>query len=351
VKAALLVEFNAPLDVRDVPEPQPGPHDAVVRVEACGVCRSDWHVWRGDWAWVGVRPKLPRVLGHEFAGVVEAVGEAVELYRPGDRVTTPFRVACGRCELCKSGRSNLCAQRGVLGVDLDGAFARWVRVPAADTNLVRLPDGVDFVTAASLGCRYTTAYHAVVNRAALRPGEWVAVFGAGAVGLSAVQVASAVGGRVVAVDVRAAALHRALEEGAEAVVDAGSEDPVRRVRELTDGQGAHVAVEALGLAQTAEQAVRSVRRGGRVVQVGLTGREDQGRVSLPLDRMVLLELSWLGSAGCPGWGFPGLLGLVASGRLNPRRLVAQTVALEEVNRVLEAMSAFETSGFCVVARW
>ncbi len=351
MKAAVLTEFNSPLRVEEVPEPLPGPHDVVVRVEACGVCRSDWHVWRGDWSWVGVRPKLPRILGHEFAGVVEAVGEAVVLYRPGDRVTTPFRVACGRCELCKAGRSNLCTQHGVLGVDLDGAFARWVRVPDAESNLVRLPQDVDFVSAASLGCRYTTAYHAVVNRAQVRPGEWVAVFGVGGVGLSTVQVVSAVGGRAVAVDVRATALRRALEEGAEAVVDASVEDPVRRIRELSDGQGAHVAVDALGVAQTAQQAVRSVRRGGRVVQVGLTGREEQGNVPLPIDRMVLLELTWLGSAGCPGWAFPGLLGLVASGRLNPGRLVTQTVALEDVNRVLEAMGAFDISGFCVVTRW
>ncbi len=349
MKAAVLVEFQAPLQLREVGEPVPGPYDAVVRVEACGVCRSDWHVWRGDWTWVGVRPKLPLVLGHEFAGVVEAVGEEVREFRPGDRVTAPFRVACGRCELCRRGRSNLCAQRGVLGVDLDGAFARWVRVPEADLNLVRLPPGVDFVAAAGLGCRYTTAYHAVVNRARVQPGEWVAVFGTGGLGLSAVQVAAAVGARVVAVDLREQALRRALAEGAAAAVHASSQDPVRAIRELTDGQGAHVAVEAVGLAETVQQAVRSVRRGGRVVQVGLTGQREQGVVPLPVDRMVLLEVSFLGSAGCPGWAFGGLLSLVASGRLAPSRLVARTVTLEEVNDVLEAMTRFDTSGFCVIA--
>ncbi len=348
MKAAVLVEFNAPLQLREVPEPPCGPRDAVVRVEACGVCRSDWHVWRGDWSWVGVRPALPRVLGHEFAGVVEQVGDAVEGFRPGDRVTAPFRIACGRCELCRGGRSNLCRQRGVLGVDLDGAFARKVRVPEAEANLVRLPESVDFVAGASLGCRYTTAYHAVVNRAALRPGEWVAVFGVGGVGLSAVQVASAVGGRVVAVDVREDSLQRALQQGALAAVHAGTEDPVRRLRELADGEGAHVAVEAVGLAQTIQQALRCVRRGGRVVQVGLTGREEQGSVPIPVDRTVLLEISYLGSAGCPGWAFGGLLALVADGRLAPGRLVVRTVRLEDVNEVLESMGRFEASGLQVI---
>jgi len=348
VKAAVLVEFNRPLDVREVPEPVCGPTDAVVRVEACGVCRSDWHVWRGDWTWVGVRPKLPLVLGHELAGVVEAVGEAVEGFRPHDRVTVPFRIACGRCELCRTGRSNLCPRRGVLGVDLDGAFARLVRVPEADTNLVRLPEGVGFVAAACLGCRYTTAYHALVHRAGVRPGEWVAVFGTGGVGLSVVQIASALGARVVAVDLREANLRRAVAEGAVAAVHAEAGDPVRRIRELADGEGAHVAVEAVGLAQTVQQAVRCVRRGGRVVQVGLSGREDQGTVPLPVDRLVLLEVSFLGSAGCPGWAFPGLLSLVASGRLVPERLVERTVALEDVNAVLEAMSRYATSGFHVI---
>ncbi len=348
MEAAVLVAFNSPLHLQEVPDPQPGPYDAVVRVEACGVCRSDWHVWRGDWAWVGVRPTLPLVLGHEFAGVVEAAGDAVEGFRPGDRVTVPFRLACGRCELCRSGRSNLCPHRGVLGVDLDGAFARRVRVPDADTNLVRLPPSVDFLSAASLGCRYATAYHALVHRAGVRPGEWVAVFGVGGVGLSAVQIASAVGAHVVAVDVREAQLERALREGAAAAVHATSPDAWKRVREIADGQGAHVVVEAVGTAATVHQALRCVRRGGRVVQVGLTGREEQGAVPVPLDRLVLLEVSLLGSAGCPGWALPGLLGLVASGKLAPARLVGATVRLADVNHVLEAMNRFETVGFHVV---
>ncbi len=348
MEAAVLVQFKEPLEIREVPEPACGPHDAVVRVEACGVCRSDWHVWQGDWGWVGVRPKLPLVLGHEFAGVVETVGEAVGQFRPGDRVTASFRVACGRCAFCRSGRSNLCPQGGVLGVDLDGAFARRVRVPEADANLVRLPEQVDFVCAASLGCRFTTAYHAVVNRAGVRPGEWVAVFGLGGVGLSAVQVAAAAGAQVVAVDVRERQLQLALREGAVAAVDASSHDPVRRVRELTDGQGPHVVVEAVGTGQTIQQAVRCVRRGGRVVQVGLTGHEEQGTVPFPVDRMVLLEVSFLGSAGCPSWAFPGLVALVASGKLSPARLVGATVELARVNEVLEAMSRFQTVGFHVI---
>ncbi len=350
MKAAVMTRLKAPLEIKEVPDPAPGPADAVVRVEACGVCRSDWHVWQGDWSWAGVRVRLPLILGHEFGGVVEAVGQDVRGFRPGDRVTVPFHLACGRCEYCYTGRSNVCLALGAIGVSRDGGYGKLALVPNADVNLVRLPDGVDFLTAAALGCRYMTAYHAVMDRARIRPGEWVAIFGVGGVGLSAVQIAAAMGANVVAVDISDEKLERARAEGAVATVNAGGGNPTSQVRRLTDG-GAHVAIDALGSAPTAQAALLSLRKGGRHVQVGLTSQQEQGMVALPLDALVFQEVEVIGSLGCPVTSYPGLLSLVAAGKLDPRRLVTQTIPLEGVNDVLNAMTEFGTVGFNIIDRW
>ncbi len=350
MKAAVLVQFREPLEVRELPDPTPGPADAVIRVEACGICRSDWHAWQGDWTWAGVQLNLPRVLGHELAGVVEAVGEQVRGFKPGDRVTVPFHLACGRCEYCYSGRSNICLAYGAIGFHLDGGYGRLVMVPNADVNLVRLPDGVDFAAAAALGCRYMTAYHALADRAALRPGEWVAVFGTGGVGLSAVQIASCLGARVVAVDISDEKLRVARAEGAVETVNAAAGDVVKRIKQITNG-GAHVSVDALGSVNTALPSVLSVRKGGRHIQVGLTGQQEKGMIPVPADAMVFQEVSFIPSFGCPVTSYAGLLSLVAAGKLDPKRLVTRTVRVEDVTSVLQAMTEFGTTGFTVITEW
>ena len=350
MKAAVMTQLKAPLEIKEVPDPAPGPADAVVRVEACGVCRSDWHVWQGDWSWAGVRVRLPLILGHEFGGVVEAVGQDVRGFRPGDRVTVPFHLACGRCEYCYTGRSNVCLALGAIGVSRDGGYGKLALVPNADVNLVRLPDGVDFLTAAALGCRYMTAYHAVMDRARIRPGEWVAIFGVGGVGLSAVQIAAAMGANVVAVDISDEKLERARQEGAVATINARADNPVQKIREITDG-GADVGVDALGSAQTAFNSVFSLKRGGRHLQVGLTSQPEQGMVALPIDVMVVQEIDLITSVGCPITSYPGLLAMVAAGKLDPKRLVGQTIPVEGVNDILNAMTEFATLGFQVINRW
>jgi propanol-preferring alcohol dehydrogenase len=349
VKAAVLTQLKAPLEIREMPDPRPGPTDAVVRVEACGICRSDWHFWQGDWTWLGVQAQLPRIMGHEFGGVVEAVGEQVQGFRPGDRVTVPFHLACGRCQFCYSGRSNLCGA-GTMGFSTDGGYGRLALVPNADMNLIRLPEGVDFLTAAALGCRYMTAYHAVADRARVRPGEWVAVFGVGGVGLSAVQIAAALGARVIAVDISDEKLQRARQEGAVATVNASQGNPFAQVRQISEG-GADVGIDALGSLPTAQSSLLSIRKGGRHVQVGLTSQQEKGMVPIPVDAMVVQEIDFLTSLGCPVTSYPGLLSLVASGRLEPRRLVTQTIPVEGVNEVLNAMTEFGTVGFNVIDRW
>jgi propanol-preferring alcohol dehydrogenase len=349
MRAAVITAFRQPLEIRDLPKPVPGETGAVLRVAACGICRSDWHLWQEDWTWVGVRVPFARVPGHEFAGEVVEVGPNVREFKVGDRVTVPFHLACGRCEYCSTGRGNICQALGFLGVHHDGGYAEYVGIPNADVNLVRLPEGVEPQAAAALGCRYMTAYHGLIDQVRVRPGEWVAVFGIGGLGLAAVQIAHALGARVVAVSRTAEKLARARAEGADAAVKSG-EEAVATIRELTGG-GAHVSVDALGASVTAVPAILSLRKGGRHLQLGLTGREDSGLIAMPVDAMVMQELSFVGSVGCPVTTYPGLLSMVASGALNPQGLVDMNVSVDEVNGVLANMSNFGTSGFAVITSW
>ncbi|MCW3159490.1 alcohol dehydrogenase catalytic domain-containing protein [Micropruina sonneratiae] len=251
---------GAPVRLVEVAAPACPDDGVVIAVRATGVCRSDWHAWRGH-----DPVPLPQIPGHEFAGVIAAVGPRVRGFAVGDRVTVPFVLGCGACDWCTSGRAQVCPDQRQPGFTDPGSFAEQVAVPRADFNLVRLPDAVDFVTAASLGCRYATAFHALTAQAALRAGEWVAVFGCGGLGLSTVQIAVALGARVLAVDTAPAALSRAASLGAE--VTLATSDPTAVV-EATGG-GAHVGVDALGSAATASASVRSLRRRGRHLQVGL----------------------------------------------------------------------------------
>jgi D-arabinose 1-dehydrogenase-like Zn-dependent alcohol dehydrogenase len=349
MRAAVMTAYREPLEIRDVADPRPGDDDAVIRVEACGICRSDWHLWQEDWSWVGVSVPLPRVPGHEFGGTVVDVGKNVKRFSVGDRVTIPFHLACGQCEFCSTGRSNICQAFGFLGAHTDGGYGELACIPQADANLVRLPGGVTPAVAAALGCRYMTAYHGLVDQARLRPGEWVAVFGIGGVGLATVQIARALGAQVIAVSRTRAKLDLAAREGAVATFTAGDE-AVAGIRELTGG-GAHLAVDALGSSATAIPGLLSLRKGGRHLFLGGTGKEDKGIIGIPVDAMLFQELSFHASLGCPTTSYPGLLSMVASGALQPERLVESTVDVGGVNGVLTRMSDFRTSGFNVITSW
>ncbi|HLH64423.1 MAG TPA: alcohol dehydrogenase catalytic domain-containing protein [Solirubrobacteraceae bacterium] len=350
MRAARLVALGEPLAIEELPIPEPGPGEVVVRVAFEGICRTDWHTWVGDWSWVGLAPPLPITMGHEFAGEVSAVGEGVRLVRVGDRVAVPFHEACGNCPYCRSGRTNLCDALEFLGMTHDGGYAEYVRVLRADLNCVPLPDGVGLDEAAALGCRFMTAWHALAHQAGLRAGEWLAVHGVGGVGLSAVQIGAALGARVVAVDIDRRKLDAAQAQGAMVTIDARSAEVAQAVREATGG-GADVALGGLGTASLVQGAIRGLRKGGRLVQVGLTSREEQGIVGIPLDELIEAELTIVGSVGNPHVHLPALLSLVAAGRLDPAALVTERVALSQATGVLERMTGFDTVGFALIDRF
>jgi D-arabinose 1-dehydrogenase-like Zn-dependent alcohol dehydrogenase len=342
MQAVVYDDYGATPLVSEVPAPTCPDGGAVLAVRATGVCRSDWHAWRGH------EPvSLPHVPGHELAGVVAEVGAGVTRWRPGDRVTVPFVCGCGTCAYCLAGDAQVCPHQTQPGFTGPGSFAELVAVHAADTNLVALPDSVDFVTAASLGCRFATAFRAVTAHGRLRRGDWLAVHGCGGVGLSAVLIGVALGADVVAVDVAAPALELATTLGATRVVNAATDaDPAATIRELTGG-GATVSIDALGSPDTAASSVRCLRRRGRHVQAGLL---HGGATPLPMDVVVAYELEIYGSHGLAATGYPALLSLVADGTLRPELLVGKVIGLADAPAALAAMDHPPTSaGMTVIA--
>jgi D-arabinose 1-dehydrogenase-like Zn-dependent alcohol dehydrogenase len=329
VRAVVYSGYGTAPALTEVPGPACPADGVVIRVGATGVCRSDWHAWKGH-----DPVELPHIGGHEFAGVVAAAGPEVTRWQPGDRVTVPFACGCGRCEFCLAGDAQVCPRQTQPGFTGPGSFAELVAVHAADANLIGLPDGVSFVTAACLGCRFATAFRAVTAHGRVRPGDWLAVHGCGGVGLSAMMIGAALGARVVAVDVSAAARERARELGAEAVVDANG-GVAAAVAEITGG-GAHVSVDAFGSPAVAAESLRCLRRRGRHVQVGLL---PGGPVPLPMDLVIGRELEVYGSHGMAARDYPAMMAMVADGTLRPGLLVGDVIGLEGVGQALAAMDA------------
>ncbi len=350
MKALVMEKFGGPLAIRDDwKDPQCGPRDAVIKVEASGICRSDYTLWQGGFEWLGIVPDLPAVLGHEYCGTVAEVGREVKRFKKGDRVVSPFCHACGACDFCRAGHQNLCANLQLPGMHYTGGYATHTKVAHADVNLVSLPAGVTFEEAAGMGCRFITAYHGLVDQAAVKDGEWVAVFACGGVGLAAVNIASALGARVVAVSRNPKKLAAARDLGAAHTVTAGPK-AAEEIVEITGG-GAHVSVDALGSADTAIPAIMSLRPRGRHLRLGGSNKKERGEIALPVDVILFRELSLIGSFGMQAARFPEMLGMVEAGRLAPKRLVGDRVGLDQVGGVIASMAGYETVAMSVVTRF
>ena len=347
--------IRRPMELREIAIPDIGDDDVLVRVVASGICRTDWHVWNGDWTWAGLELPLPITLGHEIGGVIERVGSDVSKLKPGMKVCVPFNFADGTCEYCRKGLQNLCENAAWNFTSPgSGGFAQYARVPNASLNCIALPPNMTERDGAALGCRYMTAYRAVRSRAKVRAGETVVVIGIGGVGRSAVQIAAAMGGLVIAIDTKPSAVTAATTLGALEVINSNGvspEDVGAQVRKLTGGKGADVVIDGMGGTNTTLTALQSLAKGGRLCEAGLTTQDDKGQVSIPIDQLVLNEWSLVGSLGNPHSEYPELLHLVDSGTLAPSRIIGEEVALQDVQSVFDRLPAFGTEGFTVITNF
>lgn len=346
MKAAYYEHFQHPISIQNLPDPIPESGEIIIRTKATGICRSDWHGWMGHDSDV----HLPHVPGHELAGTVEAVGKGIKNWRRGDRVTVPFCVGCGNCPPCFSGNQQICDNHFQLGFTAWGSFAEFVKIKYADHNLVRLPDEMEFATAAVLGCRFITSYRGVIAQGRLQGGEWVAVHGCGGVGLSAIMIATAFGASVVAVDIEEEKLAFAKSIGAVAGINAKSVDDIpNAIKEITNG-GAHLSIDALGNKTTCYNSILSLRKRGRHIQLGLlAGKEADPTV--PMGAVIGNELEIIGSHGMQAHQYPPMMEMILNGKLQPQKMIGKRVSLEEGAKELMNMNEFKNIGVTVIDRF
>ncbi len=321
MRAAVFYGPGSPLRVERVPRPTPATGEALVQIAGCGFCHTDLHYLDHG---VPTAKAPPLILGHEISGRVQEAGPGVPLTR-GQPVLVPAVLPCQSCVLCRTGRENICQQMRMFGNHLDGGFAEFVVAPAKD--LVPLPADLDLPKAAIIADAVTTAFHAVVNRAQVRAGEWVLVVGCGGVGSSIVQLSVASGARVIAADLRPEKLDAARRLGAEEAVAAfNGEEAVKQVRQLTGG-GVHVAFEAVGNPSATTLVLAALRRGGRACLVGY----NQKAVEVATSRLMFFEQTVLGSLGCRPADYPLVVDLVRRGRVALDPLVSGRVPLASIN--------------------
>jgi alcohol dehydrogenase len=343
MKAIVYHQFGGPIAIETVPDPSPAPDGAVIRVEATGLCRSDWHGWHGRDPDI---KRLPHVPGHEFSGVVVAVGRDVRHAAIGQRVTIPFVAGCGQCPECQRGNQQICDYQYQPGFTGWGSFAEYVAVRFADGNLVSLPENISSIAAAALGCRLATAYRAVASQGAIKVGQWAAIHGCGGVGLSAIMVVHALGARAIAVDIRDEPLALAKSLGAEVVLNAASTPDVPAAIQDITGRGADVSLDTLGSATTFANSIRSLRKRGRHVQVGILTNRDE--IAAPvINRIIGHELNLAGSHGLAAHAYPALLNLIQAGKLDPQRLVDRVTTLDEAPLALASMDQYYGSGITI----
>jgi 6-hydroxycyclohex-1-ene-1-carbonyl-CoA dehydrogenase len=328
MKAAIYHGPGRPLVIEERPVPKPGAGEILVRVAACGVCHTDLHYLDHG---VKTFKEPPLILGHEPSGTVAESGAGATLFKPGERVLLPAVLTCGRCRACRLGRENICESMRMFGNHLEGAYAEYLLAPEKD--VFRLPESVPLEEGSVIADALSTPFHAVTRRGEVRPGDSVAVFGCGGVGMNVVQVAAAAGARVIAVDISEEKLGMARRFGAAEVVHPPSAgDAAKAVRRLSDG-GVDVAFEAIGLPETTRQAFDAVRNGGRLVAVGFTAKD----VPIAFGRVMFREISVVGSLGCRPVDYPPLIRMVADGRLKVKELVTHRFPLERINEAFDLL--------------
>jgi 6-hydroxycyclohex-1-ene-1-carbonyl-CoA dehydrogenase len=328
MRAAVFYGPGQPLRVEEVPRPAPGPGEVLVQVAGCGVCHTDLHYLDHG---VKTFAPPPLILGHEAAGVVAALGAGVVGRAVGDRVLVPAVVACGQCEACRRGRENICDGLRMFGNNIPGGYAEYLVAPAKDC--IPMPPEIPLEEGSIIADAISTPYHAVKNRGRVRPGEWVAVFGCGGLGMNLIQCAVAFGGRVVAVDVNPQKLETAERLGASAVFNPRDVDRVDKAVKKATAGGVDVAFEAIGKPETIRSAFDSVRRGGRLCQVGFCAEE----VPLSTAKIMYYEIEVIGSLGCPTVEYPGLIDLVRRGRIQVESMVTAKFPLEDINDAFDLL--------------
>jgi alcohol dehydrogenase len=353
MKAAIYESFSGTIAVQDVPVPKISESGVLIQVMATGVCRSDWHGWKGHDGDVK-KCGLPFCPGHEFSGVVVSVGTGVKRFGPGDRVAIPFILSCGSCHHCSAGHPTVCARQEQPGFTQWGSFAEYVAIPRADRNLSHLPPNVSFVQAAALGCRFTTAYRAVVQQGKLKRGHTVAVFGCGGLGLSCIMMAASQGAKsIIAVDVSVAALEKAKTLGAtHTVLTNKTQDSqavaIETCQHTAFQEGTDLTIDAAGFHATSEAAVYATRPGGRMVQAGLPF----GPPKIPMSLVAGREIEIVGSHGFDAKDLPDLLQLVAEdSAMDPSLLVERCVSLEEGCEALMEMDRSSPLGMTMITKF
>lgn len=341
---AMVLEGVRDYHLREVPKPVCESHSVLIKIMANGICRSDWHKWRGEYP----NQKFPMILGHEMSGIVEEVGSEVTRFKPGDRVMVPVGGSEGTCDWCKAGISNLCETYLVPGIGYNGGFAEYVAVPYGDRNVEHLPDGISFEIGAMLSCRFITGYRGVIESANVRLGEWVAIYGCGGVGLAAVTTAHNCGAFVIAVDVKDEALEIAKKLGADYTINPKRCNPVEEIMKITKNRGVECAIEAIGSKETVQNSIDSLAKRGRLLALGVTSSGPEGYVGVPIFNIVNKEKRIIGSLSSPIQNYKPYLEAVAAGKVNPEPILTRTCCLSEVTSVFELMDREGPVGSVVV---
>ena len=316
------------LEIQEYSKPQIKSNEVLIRVAACGICHTDLHYLDHG---VPTVKKPPMILGHEASGTIAARGSEVTEFREGDPVLIPAVLTCGNCFFCRSGRENICQSMTMVGNNIDGAYAEFIAVPAKD--IFHLPPEIPLTDASIIADALSTPFHAVKNRAEVKPGDTVVVIGCGGVGINLVQIAAAVGGMVIAVDISDKKLERAKKLGAYQVVNPTRVENVgKEIKKMTGG-GADIAIEAIGNPKTIEMGFNTLRKGGRLVVVGYSSEE----IKFPASKIMYFEMEIRGSLGCRPVDYPKVIELVKHGKIQLAELITHRFPLEKINAAFDLL--------------